>query len=814
MTGIKNDPEFRIPEPLGERLCHTSSDSIRPDGEYVVYWMRTAMRAHENPALDVATTMANALGVSMFVLQTLADDMPFANDRLHTFALESMRDVQIELESRGIAFALQIVERHRDLKRWKVFQRAALVVTEEMPVVQHRACSIELVANHPACTVDASCIVPMPLTDHAPERAFRFRNETENLRAERLVRTWATVDPERSELPELDFDPIDLRGMDDAEIADLVASREIDHLVGPVRETRGGGRHGYRRWTSFVRTGLSTYGSVRNDPTQDRGVSRMSAYLHLGCVSPFRLAREAASLGANKYLDELLVWRELAWHFCYHTERLDRCDVLPDWARKSLDEHARDLRPKRLSWESLARGRSGEPLWDAAQRSLLKHGELHNNVRMTWGKAFVDWTESPAEALRLALDLNHRYALDGQDPASYGGILWCFGLFDRPFAPDLPVRGAVRPREVAQHAARLDVGEWARHVDRPVFAATRVAVVGGGVAGLVCARTLQDHGISVTLFDKGRGPGGRMSTRRTGAGPFDHGTQFFTAFDRRMNRYIESWRTDGIVAAWTGGFASIGNEREPLVDESDDTRYAGVPRMSALTRHLANDLRVAEYGVRVVSVERSAHGWRLSGERAGDGITELGAFDRLVLALPAPQAGSLLEQLPEGPELERAMQRVRGAKLEPCWAVMVEFPTRVTPGFDAARVQESPIAWVARESSKPGRPGGERWVIHATPIWSRAHIESCADEVATNLVDEFRSLVSAPLPRFQTAHRWRFARVASSAGEPCVAVPASQLVLCGDWCLGPRVGDAWLSGAAAAGRLMGYLDQAHRPRSD
>ena len=423
MNRIEQDLKLRIPDYLCERICHTSSSAIRRDGEYVVYWMRTAMRAHENPALDVATVVANALSVPLFVLQTLIDQRPFANDRTHTFAIESMRDVQIELAARGVEFAMRVMERRGALKEWSVFQRAALVVTEEMPVAPHRATSIELIANHPACTVDTSCIVPMPLTGRAPERAFRFREETKVLRRERLARTWAQIPPPRSALPELDFDPIDLRGMDDDEIADLVSGRKIDHLVGPVRDTRGGGRHGYRRWTSFVQTGLSTYAQLRNDPTQKLAVSRMSAYLHLGCVSPFRLAREADALGATKYLDELLVWRELAWHFCYHTEGIDQYEVLPDWARQTLDEHEGDSRPKRLSWESLARGRSGEPLWDVAQRSLLKHGELHNNVRMTWGKAFIGWTESPSDALRLALDLNHRYALDGQDPASYDRIL-------------------------------------------------------------------------------------------------------------------------------------------------------------------------------------------------------------------------------------------------------------------------------------------------------------------------------------------------------------------------------------------------------
>jgi deoxyribodipyrimidine photolyase len=103
------------------------------------------------------------------------------------------------------------------------------------------------------------------------------------------------------------------------------------------------------------------------------------------------------------------------------------------------------------------RGATGNQLWDLAQRSLLVHGELHNNVRMTWGKAIPAWTASPEAAVATLLDLNNRTALDGADPASYAGLLWCLGLFDRAFQPEIPVLGAVRPRILEEHAARLDV---------------------------------------------------------------------------------------------------------------------------------------------------------------------------------------------------------------------------------------------------------------------------------------------------------------------------------------------------------------------
>lgn len=803
---LTNTDPHRLPLHLGERLCRLSSHGLRCEGEFVVYWMRVALRAHENPALDVAAHLAATLGLPLLVLQVLEDEGQFASDRLHTFALESFRDAQHELAERGIAFALHLRESHGDLSAWPVFQRAALIVTDEMPVNPYRSTASELIAYHPACTVDSSCIVPMSLTTRAPERAFAFRKETKSLRDARLGLDWTNVEPPQSELPaNLGFDSVDLRSLGSAAIAEIVAGREVDHLVGPVRDTPGGSTAGYFRWNRFVRTGLTSYARRRNDPLQTDGVSRMSAYLHLGCVSPFRLAREAAIAGAKKYLDELLLWREVAWHFCFHTDEVDEYEALPEWARKTLDTHADDRREKPLSWESLARAESGDLLWDTAQRSLLRHGELHNNVRMTWGKAFLDWTDTPREALRLALDINHRYALDGRDPASYGGVLWCFGLFDRPFTPELPIRGTVRPREVTRHAERLDVEEWAEHINRCSFSPTRVAVVGGGIAGLTCARALQDHGLEVVLFDKARGPGGRLSSRRSEVGIFDHGAQYFTAFDHRFARYVESWESDRVVASWVGRFATIAQGRKPLIDPSSRQRYSGRPRMSAVTRRLGSALRNTHYGVRVTSAERLDEKWGISGEDTDGNPLELGQFDQLVLALPAPQAHELLTSAGEFSGADEVLGSLERAVLEPCWSVMVHFAAPFEPGFDAARVENSPLAWVARESSKPGREPGERWVLQASPAWSRAHMEHTNEDVSDQLVETFRTLVESPDVTFQRAHRWRFARVSEDVGEACLLARGSGLVACGDWCIGPRVGAAWLSGAAAAGRLLGQL---------
>ncbi|KAG2425702.1 hypothetical protein HXX76_013544 [Chlamydomonas incerta] len=235
----------------------------------------------------------------------------------------------------------------------------------------------------------------------------------------------------------------------------------VDNSVLGVSHMIGGSGAGYARWDAWRRGGgVGRYAASRNNAMQRGGTSRMSAYLHWGMVSPFRLTREAAASGGSgcaKFLDELLVWRELAYSFCFlRCGQLDSLSVLPRWAQDTLAAHAADPRAVR-SLQQLEAGTTGDAFWDAAQRQLATHGELHNNVRMTWGKAPLAWCSTAQEALSTVLHLNHRFALDGCDPASYGGVLWCFGLFDGPKDPaSTPVTGTLRRRPTSSHARRLD----------------------------------------------------------------------------------------------------------------------------------------------------------------------------------------------------------------------------------------------------------------------------------------------------------------------------------------------------------------------
>ena len=800
-----------LPRSLRDRV-HVVGEAA-PGLGAVVYWMRVAARAHDNPALDVALATARALGRPMWVYHALSERYPYASDRHHRFILEGARDVQAELAERGIGYAFHLERRgHRDPVLRIIARDAALIVTEDVPVAPLAGWTRRLAdgVDTPVWAVDASCVVPMrSVPPSVVDRAYRFRQATEAERRERLRQGWLEEPgPAHPHRPSVPFESVDL---ETADLDALIAACAIDHSIAPVPHTRGGSRAGYARWTTFLESGMRAYHRTRNDPLRD-GVSRMSAYLHYGHVSPFRLAAEATALGgdgARKYLDELLVWRELAWAFCAAHADHGSIEVLPRWARDTLRAHERDSRPALHSWETLARGVTGDALWDAAQDSLRIHGELHNNVRMTWGKALLGWTPDAERALALLEDLNHRYALDGRDPASYGGLLWCLGVFDRPFTPEQPILGTVRGRSTKSHARRLDVKAWATRTGRPALSRPpRVAIVGAGMTGLACARTLQDHGLRPELFDKGRRPGGRCSTRQRREAvnsTFDHGAQYFTARDPVFRRLVDSWAQDGLVEPWPPSTARLQGNRvsdraaASRGAEEAPERWVGVPGMAHLAAHIAGDLHVTS-GVRVASVERDGSALAVLGVDGG----RIGTYDVVVVTTPAPQAIPLLEP---SPALAAVAARV---VMEPCWTAMIDFGGPVDAPASALFVDGRVLSWCARDSDKPGRPAGERWVLHATSEWTRGHIELERTDAAGALFDEFRSRVervggSVPSATTVTGHLWRFARVSSDVQDPsgALADSASGLVLAGDGIAGnSRIESAWLSGVAAAARVL------------
>lgn len=316
-----------------------------------------------------------------------------------------------------------------------------------------------------------------------------------------------------------------------------------------------------------------------------------------------------------------------------------------------------------------------------------------------------------------------------------------------------------------------------------------VAVVGAGLAGLSCARHLQNAGCRVTLFEKARGPGGRMSTRRADGWQCDHGAQYFTVRDNAFRDEVARWEAAGVAALWEPRIAVIGGGR---VEPDGVARFVGVPRMSAPAAWLAAGLQVHS-GVTITRMHHEADGWRLHSAEQGLHVEH---YDALVLAVPAPQAAALLEPL-----LPLTAMQSNAVAMLPSWTLMLRFARPYKPGYDAAFINDGPLRWVARDSSKPGRTGSEVWVLQAAAEWSAAHVEDDESTVTALLLEAFAAL-GGPAPDAVTAHRWRYAKAGEPSSRQAVWLPAVRVGLCGDWLGGGRVEDAWLSGQSLAAEVL------------
>lgn len=314
-----------------------------------------------------------------------------------------------------------------------------------------------------------------------------------------------------------------------------------------------------------------------------------------------------------------------------------------------------------------------------------------------------------------------------------------------------------------------------------------IAIIGAGMAGLSAAQALSVAGKTVRLFDKGRGPGGRMSTRRAetllGQVRFDHGAQFMTPESEAFKGAIDKWVELGAAALWSGAFVSHTNEGGFQEDKSD--RFVGVPGMNGIIRSMASDLDV-EWGRRVVDLFRTDGVWTLKFE---DGTAETG-FQSVIIAAPLEQARDLYALV----QADGAATLFPETVSDPAWALMIAFDEGVDVAWDAARFSDGAISWLACNRSKPQRGELETWVAHASLEWSRDNLERDKADVAADLGAAVRKILGVASPVFMSAHRWRYSQINNSPEIGSMWLPELSIGLCGDWCLGPRIEHAWLSG--------------------
>jgi len=475
-----------IPEP---RIFAENAGEVRADATHVIYWMTSSRRPRFNYGLQRAAEWSRHLGRSLIVLEALRVGYPWASKRFHRFILDGMAGNAAAFAGSGAEY-FPYVEPEPGAGRGLLevlAEDAAVVVTDRYPtfflpqMVAAAAKRLPILLE----SVDSNGLIPLGATTSEFATAYAFRRWIQkslhnHLGGVPLENPLAEPLPLARGIPEIVADRWPRASRSLLEGGNSAMSvLPVDHSIGATG-LRGGEPEARRRLHSFLEKVLGDYGDKRNRPDDGYG-SGLSPYLHFGHLSahevfleimrrerwsaedvvPPNNGRRAGWWGvgesAEAFLDQLVTWRELGYQFCHHRNDHDQWRSLPDWARTTLDLHARDPREHRYSIEEFATAATHDDLWNAAQTQLVREGTIHTYLRMLWGKKILEWTEHPREALEIMIELNNRYALDGRDPNSETGIFWVLGRHDRPWGPERPIFGKVRYMSSANTARKLPV---------------------------------------------------------------------------------------------------------------------------------------------------------------------------------------------------------------------------------------------------------------------------------------------------------------------------------------------------------------------
>ncbi len=454
------------------RVRRVNDRPLARDGEYVLYWMQAFRRLHHNHALDYALTCARELGRPLVVYEGLTFAVPWATDRSHRFVLEGMLANRAAAARLGVTywpFVATPPDPGAGLVR-KLAARACLVVTDDFPcfVIPAQTEALAKKTDRAVFKVDANSIVPLQLLgDAAISAAAHLRP--------RIHKAFATAWKHRAQA-EPQLTPAAAKPVEapfplwDGALEATLAALPIDHTVKPNPDVPGGDVAARERLSRFLDRGLPRAADHRSKPASpdDGAVSGLSPHLHFGHISIEEIVTRVLertygtadiSLGApgkreafygpdpnvNAFLDQAITWRDVGyqWHSHRREDTVTLARALPAWARETLAKHATDPRSHVYTLDQWERAATHDRLWNAAQTELVLTGTIHNYLRMLWAKKVLEWSRTPDDAYATLVHLNNKYALDGRDPNSYTGILWSFGLFDRPW-PERPVLGTIR----------------------------------------------------------------------------------------------------------------------------------------------------------------------------------------------------------------------------------------------------------------------------------------------------------------------------------------------------------------------------------
>jgi deoxyribodipyrimidine photo-lyase len=445
---------------IQEQRIQLLNDARVRNGDYVLYWMQQSQRAECNHALEYAIERANSMKLPVIVFFGITGKFPEANARHLAFMLQGLQHAGRDLARRGLLFVPRIVTPARGAA--ELGKRAALAVTDRGYLRVQREWRAAAAGSMTCPLVQVESDVVVPVETASPKEEY----SAGTLRPKITPLLYAYLKPLKKRRVAVPSLRMKIAGDDIADIDDVLRRVRADRSVGPVSGFRGGMAEAKARLNNFIADRLDRFDDLRNDPGADY-LSGMGPYLHFGQISPLQVAQavlDSGSPAAGRYLEELIVRRELAMNFTHYNPSYDRYECLPEWAKATLGKHARDRRGHVYSRDGLERAETHDRYWNAAQRELVISGKMHGYMRMYWGKKILEWSPGPEEAYGTALYLNNKYSIDGRDPNGFAGVAWCFGKHDRAW-PERVIFGKVRFMNDRGLERKFDMDAYCSRVD-------------------------------------------------------------------------------------------------------------------------------------------------------------------------------------------------------------------------------------------------------------------------------------------------------------------------------------------------------------
>ena len=423
----------------------------------IVYWMSRDQRLSDNWALLATQAFVKKYNVNLVVIFCLVPDFLNATIRQYGFMLDGLQQVASGLKKKNIPFYLLTGNPGTEIP--KFVNNYGGLVTDFDPIKIKNSWKEEVnnKINIPFYEVDTHNIVPCWVSSPKQEYgAYTIRPKIRKLLPE-FLDEFPKVAKQNAPTPYLSRDG-------NIKWNELREKLNIDFSVKEVDWIQPGEENAKKMLQKFINQKLYRYDEQRNDPNAN-AISNLSPYLHFGQISAQRIALEVHKSDCTDdakeaFLEELIIRKELSDNFCFYNNNYDSIKGFPDWAKKTLNEHADDPREYLYSLEDFEEAKTHDDLWNAAQMQMVNSGKMHGYMRMYWCKKIYEWTRSAEEAMEFSIYLNHKYQLDGRDPNGYTGIAWSIGgVYDRAWF-ERDIFGKIRYMNYNGAKSKFDVKKY------------------------------------------------------------------------------------------------------------------------------------------------------------------------------------------------------------------------------------------------------------------------------------------------------------------------------------------------------------------